>query len=168
VAKSHRDKVDDEIRRRMSNIAAAAGVSRGRIELEVLFLLPPEFVREYSRLFRAALDDPVTSGDGGKDEGRIKAKGTARDEMKTRSMSGAKTGGKRFVAGHWPVRSEKAIDAKRKLDKRLVRSVEDALVEAGLTGAASVRKFTDGTAAARCDQCGRFLRDDWIRCPFHA
>lgn len=165
MAKSHADRIQDEVNRRMSAMAASAGVSRSRIELEVLFLLPPEFVRMYQELFQHALADPVTAGDGGKDEGRVKAAGKPRDSMRARSMAGAKSG-KRFVAGHWPIRSEEAIEAKRKLDRSLVKAADKALRDARIR-AAEVNGETAPASMAKCATCGRFQKIDWLRCPYH-
>jgi hypothetical protein len=167
MPKKTEDLIEDEVRRRLSALASAAGISRGRIELEVLFMLPTEFVRMYRQLFDMALSDPVTPiGDGGKDEGRVKARGTARDPMKARSMSGATGGGKRFVAAVWPIRHEGALEAKRRLDKRLIHSVTKALQDA--REASGVRENGQETDATnQCRVCGQFQSPKWVRCPFH-
>src|SRR5262245_60822938 len=116
MAKTLADKVEDEIRKRVANAAAAAGVDNGRIELETMWLLPSEFVRMYQELYHMALGPAVSSGtDGGKDEGRVKAPGKPRDELRVRSMAGAKPG-KRYVNQVFPIRDEEALEAKRKLD----------------------------------------------------
>jgi hypothetical protein len=163
---SFEDRVEEELRRRMTAVASAAGVDRGRIELEVLFLLPPEFVRLYQALFRRALADPVAPiGDGGKDEGRIKASGKPNDPMKARSMGGA-SGGKRFVRGAWPIRDEAALQAKTLLDRRIlaaIRQTWDTLVPPSL-GAAPAESQT---VPRRCAECNLFQRSEWKRCPFH-
>ena len=167
MPKKTEDVIEDEVRRRITSIASAAGLSRGRVELEVLFLLPTEFVRMYRELFDMALSDPVNPiGDGGKDEGRVKARGTARDPMKARSMSGAAGGGKRFVAGAWPVRSEKALEEKRRLDKKLIRVVDQALSDARASGVRAPGPTTNGNP--QCSSCGRIQSPNWVRCPFHA
>lgn len=169
MPKKTEDVIEDEVRRRLTSIASAAGLSRGRIELEVLFLLPSEFVRMYRELFDFALADPVNPiGDGGKDEGRVKARGTARDPMKARSMSGAAGGGKRFVAGAWPVRSEYALEAKRRLDKRLLASVVKALDEARQGVRGPLARSNGDFSNPQCDSCGRIQSPNWVRCPFHS
>ena len=161
MPKQFEDRVAEEVNRRLSQAASAAGVARGRIELEVLFLLPPEFVRRYRELFDRALADPIKpSSDGGKDEGRIRAAGKPMDPMKARSM-GAASHGKKFVAGVWPIRDEVALSAKRRLDKQLVRVAEEALVSIGAAAGAL------SSSSIRCTNCGLFQKAEWVRCPYH-
>jgi hypothetical protein len=162
MGKTFEDRVSEEVNKRIAQAASAAGVDRGRIEIEVLFLLPPEFVRRYRELFDRALADPVSpSTDGGKDEGRIKASGKPSDPMRARSM-GAAGHSKRFVSGAWPIRSEQALEAKRRLDKRLILAVTQAL---DMIGAADVEKIT--RPHPRCPDCGFFQKPEWLRCPYH-
>lgn len=161
MPKHFEDRVAEEVNRRLSVAAASAGVDRGRIELEVLFLLPPQFVRRYRELFDRALSDPIRpSSDGGKDEGRLKASGRPADPMKARSM-GAAAHGKKFVAGVWPIRDEVALEVKRRLDKQLIRLIEEAI---GTIGAANNGKSAN---INKCPSCGLFQKVDWVRCPFH-
>ena len=161
MPKQFEDRVAEEVNKRLSQAASAAGVDRGRIEIEVLFLLPPEFVRRYRELFDRALADPVKpSSDGGKDEGRLRAPGKPNDPMKARSM-GAAAPGKKFVAGAWPIRDESALEAKRRLDKQLIRLISEALATIGAA------PDIVPTPQRRCAYCGFFQKPDWIRCPYH-
>ena len=163
MPKTFEDRVAEEVNKRLTLAASAAGVDRGRIEIEVLFLLPPEFVRRYRELFDRALADPIKpSTDGGKDEGRLRASGRSNDAMNARSMRAAQPG-KRFVAGAWPVRDEAAIEAKRRLDKKLIRMVVEALELVSMRAG----DLEDVKPPARCNSCGLFQRPEWIRCPFH-
>jgi hypothetical protein len=169
VSKKTEDHIQDEVRRRLAAHHAAAGVPSQQIALEVLFLLPSEFVRAYSELFWKALGDPISpQGDGGKDEGRVKARGISNSPMNTRKMRGAQSGGKRFVARVWPVRSEEAVKAKNNLDKRLIRAVEDA--HKTLRTAQDRSGQVDDEAAGavkQCQSCGVLQNRTWLRCPFH-
>jgi hypothetical protein len=161
VPKNFDDRVAEEVNRRLTSAAASAGIDRGRIEIEVLFLLPPEFVRRYRDLFDRALADPIKpSSDGGKDEGRLKASGRPNDPMKARSM-GAAAHGKKFVAGSWPIRNEAAVEAKRRLDKQLIRMVAEALATIG------AGEGVGATTTYRCSVCGFFQKAEWQRCPYH-
>lgn len=169
MAKNYDDRVEEEVRRRVTNAAAAAGVDRGRIELEIVWMLPPEFVRGYREIFSRALADPISpQSDGGKDEGRVKAAGKPADALKARSMGGAAGGGKRYVRGAWPIRDEVALEMKNRLDRKILaalRQTLDTLVQSNRSlGAAH-----DGaqTVPRRCDDCGQFLKTEWLRCPFH-
>lgn len=169
MAKTHDDRVEEEVRRRLTNAAAAAGVDRGRIELEIVWMLPPEFIRMYRDLFGRALADPISpQSDGGKDEGRIKAAGKPADAMKARSMGGAAGGGKRYVNGAWPIRDERALDLKIRLDRKILAAVReswDTLVQSKTLLGAS--RTGNETVPRRCTECGLFQRNEWLRCPFH-
>jgi hypothetical protein len=164
MPKSFEDRVAEEVNKRLTLAASAAGVDRGRIEIEVLFLLPPEFIRRYRELFDRALADPIRpTGDGGKDEGRVKASGrSSGDPLKARTM-GAAQAGKRFVAGSWPIRDERALELKKKLDRQLITLAGDTLALMSM-GAAGVEK---ANPPRQCDICGLFQKPEWVRCPFH-
>lgn len=164
MAKSHEDRVQDEVRRRMVDMAVSAGVDKGRIELEVLFLLPTNFVRQYTELFYMALEDPTAGHGAGKDEGRLKASGAPRDKIRGTSaaQSHSAKAGKKFVAGRWPVRSEAALSAKQTLDRSLNQAVEKAI-----RAARGQEETVLTQSQGKCSVCGRFQKIDWERCPFH-
>jgi hypothetical protein len=163
VGKTTEDKIQDEVRRRMTDLASSAGVDRGRIAIEVLFLLPTDFVRQYIELFDKALGDPISPAtDGGRDEGRIKARGIPKDALKARSMGGAQAGGKKFVAGRWPIRSELALAAKQRLDRSISRFIEVTMADLARAGAGAPGLVENG-----CLECGRGFAGGWVRCPFH-
>jgi len=165
MPKTFEDRVAEEVNKRLTLAASAAGVDRGRIEIEVLFLLPPEFVRRYRELFDRALSDPVKpTSDGGKDEGRLRAPGGTNgdDPLSARSMRAAQPG-KRYVAGAWPIRDEKALEVKQRLDKKLIRHVVESLELVSMrTG--DLEKVSPPT---QCSICGLFQKPEWVRCPFH-
>lgn len=163
MAKTFDDKVAEEVNKRLTLAASAAGVDRGRVEIEILFLLPPEFVRQYKELFDRALADPIKpTTDGGKDEGRVRASGRTGDGLHVRTM-GAAGGGKRFVAGSWPIRDERAVELKRRLDRQIIGQVRDALALLSI-GAAGVE---EQPPPPQCTTCGLFQKPEWVRCPFH-
>lgn len=120
--------IENEVRRRLSDALASAGVANGRISLEVLFMLPPDFVRAYTKLFDAALREDIVrpggSGPGVRDENIRKAvKGTLRTRKPFRA--GARSeGGKRYKL-HWIVRDEHAFKVKASIDRKLARLVTD-------------------------------------------
>jgi hypothetical protein len=173
VPKSQEDRIEDEVRRRLTSIAAAAGVDQGRIELEVLWMLPTEFVRMYRDLFDRCFVDPIKpQSDGGKDQGRVPAKSGSRSGVE----GGAKSG-KRWINPGWVVKSDEALRIKRNLDRRLVRAVEYSLRElrgtseprADQSRAQSIRAAgsLEPSTTPRCSECGQFLKAEWVRCPFH-
>lgn len=163
------DRVEEEIRRRITRAASAAGVERGRIELEVLYLLPPEFVRVYRQIFDMALSDPISpQSDGGKDEGRVKASGRPSDPMRARSMGAAAGGGKKYVRGAWPVRSEAALEIKVRLDRKILAAVRESW-ETLVTRDTAIGAAEAGakTVPIQCAECARFQKAEWLRCPYH-
>jgi hypothetical protein len=170
MAKTQSDKVEDEVRRRMVEILGSGGVGRGRISLEVLYLLPTQFVSMYRELFDRAFSDPIKpQTDGGKDEGRVK-KPIKGDPVRNISASGAQSGSKKFRTGAWPIRSEEAVEAKRKLDRKLVKATEEALVAARrkpLRAAGYQDELVPTDDLRRCERCGQFQSKNWKRCPFH-
>src|SRR4051812_9240729 len=99
MGRNVQDAIEAQVRLRYSDLLASAGVDASRVALEVLYLLPPEFVRMYIELFDKSLSwSPQSAGGGGKDEGRVKASGKSRKDMgmHTREMPGAKASGKRY------------------------------------------------------------------------
>ena len=171
MSQTHADRVNDEVRRRMAEIAAAAGIDHGRLSIEVLFLLPPQFVRMYQAIFDAALDDPVKPQlAANKDEGRIKAKGKPRDDLRARSMGAAKKG-KRSVSGYWPIKDEEAVKIKDLLDRRIVRAASQATEDLRSSRAArnGVGTYPNHRSVSQpqCPACGKFMKEDWVRCPWH-
>jgi hypothetical protein len=167
MGKSYEDRIEEAVRQRLTNAAAAAGVDRGRIELEIVWMLPPEFIRMYRDLFSRALADPVSpQSDGGKDKGRIRASGKPGDAMKARSMGGA-AGGKRFVKGAWPIRDERALEMKNRLDRKILAALRETLDTLVLSEGMRASSSGSGSVLIRCGDCGRFLKTDWARCPYH-
>lgn len=131
--------VENEVRRRLADSLAAAGVGHGRISLEVLYMMPPDFVRAYTQLFNRALaEDVIQPGGGGqgdsdnRDENVRKAiKGRARlkPNSKTTMFPNGARAGRRFKV-HWIVRDEAAFKVKASVDRklnRLVREIEREL-----------------------------------------
>lgn len=119
MSRSQEDIFEEEVKRRLRIALSNAGVEGPTANTEVLYMLPAEFVRKYRNLFDKALSWSP-QGLETKDEGRIKARG-----------QGAKSTGKRFRAGGgaYGVKSEAAANAKRRLDRKLIRAIRTALEE---------------------------------------
>jgi hypothetical protein len=166
VPKTTEDAIEEEVRRRYANFLSEAGVNGGRVAQEILYMLPVEFVRMYSELFGMALR--VDSGGMSKDEGSVKAKGSvgARDPLNARTIRGAQGNGKRWKNPSTVVKSESALEEKRRLDKRLVYLVSHSIGAARQTEADSTEekrekrangdnRRTDRKKVKRCGICTR-------------
>lgn len=136
--------------------------------MEVLYLLPEEFVREYIELFYKALKEDISgvnqggeknpiarAGDIGKKRRKTTrgkspdGSGEMRDLPVPGSDRGAASGGKRY-RNHWIVRNEIAFEVKRRVDRRLLRIVGVCTREVGnaMRG--------EGTGKVNRDASGRF------------
>lgn len=119
------DAIEREVQRRLAERSGSAGlVSPGRISLEVLFMLPPDFVRAYTSLFDRSLKESVVSA-GAKDEAVTKKLSTtprlsARGKRKIRDGAGARSSSRRYRE-HWVVRDEKSFRFKSTVDRKLKR-----------------------------------------------
>lgn len=158
------DRIEREVRRRVAEALAELGVLPGgigshsvdvrdRISHEILYLLPEEFVREYVRLYNMALehDRGTAMGKMGKDEGRQVRTGARSSSGNGRVAGkmyrqGAQVTGKRYMNLPISVRSEKALNAKQALDRKLVRGVRRAIVDA--------RRDDDDERDERVEKCG--------------
>lgn len=145
------DAIEREVQKRLTARLVAAGVRQGEISLQVLFMLPPEFVREYERLFYASLTEDSTAkpGAGGREGGQPKAvpsklRGTAG------SMHARDGGGKRYRT-YWSIKNEEALKRKGSIDRKLLRLVRD------------MREMREDTTAidpaAQCPHCSGSLKD---------
>jgi hypothetical protein len=179
VPKSLEDKLQDEVRRRLVSIAASAGIDQGRLELEVLWLLPTEFVRMYRELFDLTFADPIKpQSDGGKDQGRVLKTAGHRSGVESGSRAG-----KRWVNPGWMVKSDEALEKKKNLDRKITRALVQTLSE--LRASRKLLESQEPTAeterpiraahymksaraqSRRCELCGYFQKSEWLRCPFH-
>jgi hypothetical protein len=119
------DAIEREVQRRLTERAAAAGLAASRISLEVLFLLPPEFVRAYTTLFDRSLKESVVGG-GTKDQAvtkKISKQPRLSPRSKTRIVPSGNTG--RRYREFWTVRDERAFKYKGQIDRRLRRLSRD-------------------------------------------
>lgn len=150
------DAIEREVQKRLTERLVSGGVDQGRISLEVLYFLPPDFVRAYRRLFDSAMGEDVVgsggmTGDAGqrispgerightkegeavvrKASSRAGGGGAADGGLGTREgfVQGARPGGRKY-RGYWKIRSEKSFKLKGSVDrklKRLARDIENAL-----------------------------------------
>lgn len=128
----------------------SAGVNVNRVSLEVLYMMPADFVRLYIEMFTRALG----SADGG-----TAARGKAAENTGALGKAKRKTAGgqgKKYKE-HWVVQDEKALDLKTRVDKRLRALGRD--IRKGLAGEISEAE------RARCVCCSSYMSADWIYCP---
>lgn len=113
---------EDHIRQRVQKALVRQGVDSSRVEFEVMYWLPDEFMRDYIELFQAALTlgDENHASDGG-DAGAGKAKVSSSRRGKQKSMEAR--GGKKYYRGEFIIKDEIALEVKKRVDRRLNRLI---------------------------------------------
>lgn len=173
-------KVETEVRRRLTEMAAAGGVPHSRASLEVLYLLPDGFLSAWVALFDAALKLPTSSAGAGVRQGELgKANsggGTLPGTHKgLRVSSGVESGDAPHLGGGapkkgpggWHVKDPRALEIKGRMDKRLramareIRRDLAGVEDAGKGGGEGGR----GASILQCSGCGRIAEKDWQWCP---
>lgn len=185
VTRTQEDVIEDEVKRRLAGALAedgSGGVGRGRISLEVLYMLPTEFLRQYTELFDRALKEGV-EGAGGAGTGNIDG-GRVTDEKATSARNraagkragagnrtdgrgGAKGGGKRYKT-HWQIKDERALEVKALVDRRLKALIAEVWRAFGAAEKGGKMVPAEGNGnKVTCGVCGRGQARGWIQCPFH-
>lgn len=163
-------RIEVEVRKRVAQVLSSAGVDSDRVALEVLFLLPPEFVLAYQELYAKALELP----------GAVKA-GDPNSQMVQRTSDDqlplAKRGKK--YHSHWLVKDERALRRKQQIDHQLRQLAGKATKGFGEPRArcngpsrsASSSSNSRGSASSPNDGgiegpggCGRWVKKDWSWC----
>lgn len=140
----------------LADMAQAGGWPEGRLSMEVLYLLPRDFINSYIQLFHTALKEqaPVVSGKGMDSVGAGKAKGAASGLQTGRGKNGtrlqAQGGGKKYKT-QWMINSERALAKKQRIDAQL-REL-------------AIEMSRQGGEAGQCRKCRKFLRAAWKFCP---
>jgi len=155
---------------RFTAMMAAAGVPVHRMALEILYMLPRDFIDTYAELFTLALAG---------DDGGAGARGEAARQTGELGKAARKTAGgqgKKYKK-YWTVKNDAALELKDRIDKRL-RSIARELrmrmdeaevfgrqVEASDRGLGKVQADVAGmTAMGSCSSCGRFCSRGWKFC----
>lgn len=184
VIEENRRAIEREVRTRMAELAASAGLGSTQVALQALYLMPGDFMDAYAALFHRALR---VAGDVGRpsEEGREDADGKAttvqrvsasrtsrmREGATLGGMGPAKSTGKRHRRV-WTVADEKALSRKEAVDKKLRKITREML--AGMTEDLKSQESGGGDAAdrggdavARCKgrKCGKFMDAEWVFCP---
>lgn len=190
-----RKQFDYAVRMRLAEWLSSAGVNENRIAVEVLYLLPPAFVSEYTNLFHAALNlgndghgeqdaeqirvgkvaGHNTPGSGGRGGSRIDS---GRNSEIGSLPGGAGTKGRR--RGIFAVRDDARLAEKDRVDRslrKLARGMATGVeVEGSRCGwrmnseGKSVRgkgrgKKT-GVKGGQEIGCGKYLENGWKYCPW--
>jgi hypothetical protein len=172
-------RIESEVRRRLTEAAASAGVPHARASLEVLYLLPDGFLDAYTALFDAALKLPGSPTGGTIQQGEL-GKANSNDALPgthkgLRVNSGVEGGGDaphlgggagKKGPGGWAVKSLLALEVKTRMDKRLRSMARDMRRE--LAGVEDDGRDDDGRqrrAVLQCSGCGRIAQPDWGWCP---
>lgn len=156
---------DIQLRKRLAELMSSAGLGYNSISLEVLYLLPEEFIGRYIWLWEKALG-PAGSGDNaGRQADRDGGLGVAKTETGKRGVmpTGASSTQKKWKRMGLAIRDEKALELKDRIDRRLrsiARDIRSFEVEGGLG--------TSGKKTAQCTKCGRVGEERWAYCPYDA
>lgn len=144
--------LDEALERRLAEIMSAAGVPHARAALEVLYMLPRDFLTGYMELF----DDALKFGEGHAGERGEEAKSSGGKGIHRGKMPMLGAGGKRYKE-HWTIKSEEALDLKKTIDKRLRAIGRDIRNR-------DRDKDGESDERTRCSRCGRIMARDWNFC----
>lgn len=171
---------DDKLRTRLAEIMSSAGLGYNQIALEILYLLPTEFIQRYIWLWEKALG-PAGGGDArGQQSARESNLGRAEVSSSDRGLKpSVGAGGKRYKK-IFVIRDEKAFALKDRIDKRLramareIRTNLEGLEENERTGTrdGDMGKGRKGKGVGereittQCSRCGKIVSMAWAFCPF--
>lgn len=152
---------DDKIRTRLAEIMSSAGLGYNQIALEILYLLPKDFVEKYIELFEKALGPTggKAPGDTMAREGELGRAHTVTRKKGEMVGAGAGAGGKRYKK-IFVVRDERALELKGRIDRRLRAIARDIRVGIEVQAGEKV-----GETAKQCGKCGRIYVMNYNFCP---
>lgn len=144
-----REHIEQRVRARLAEVMSSAGVDHSRISLEVLYLLPPEFLDAYIELYHRAFKDS-SSSIGNPDA--ISVKKTKGSQIRPAVQ------GKRYK-NYWQIRDEKAFTQKQRVDRKL-----RALIKEIRTGEAGKGAYRARCKGGSTGGCGRYVEEKWSYC----
>lgn len=139
------DHIEHEVRKRLAEALSQQGMGQARISIEVLYMLPPDFIDAYSELYNRALRLDIAVSAGDPDSIPVK-QGRAH-------QIGPAVQGKKYRE-HWQIADEQAFARKRKVDRELRRLV------------GKMRRGDWEKGKARCGGCGRWVELRWAYCAY--
>jgi len=152
----------------------SGGLAASRLGMEILYLLPDDFVEFYAGLFHRALTvgDSAASGNG---RGGIdKAKGTTGTVLGSDTRLQSAGTGKRYRNTPLPIGSEAMLQIKETLDRELLGLVTSgkAAIEAERQRTLGLEHSSNGPVSAtrttrQCPGrgCRGFVKPSWKYCP---
>lgn len=169
-------------RKKLADALSSAGMNARRVAVEVLYLMPEDFIAQYETLFFATYSTGE-EGRGGladRDAEVGKARGKAKRERTIETKLGPEWGS-RDSSGKgsrrssvFPVKSEEMMEQKLWVDRqlrKLGRQIKTG--EKGLAGAAGVGRVrcglrTNSNVSVKDKEgkgCGKWLEKEWRFCP---
>lgn len=153
----------------------SGGLPESRLGLEILYLLPDDFVQFYGALFHRALSVGDSSVMHGRSGGLDKAKGNTGTVTGSDTRLQSSGTGKKFKNTGMTIGSEAMLKLKRDIDNELLRlvTVGKALERqaGGVQGLERSEKSRAGDAKTpqshqcRNGTCRSFLKESWKFCP---
>jgi hypothetical protein len=152
---------DLQLRKRLAEIMSSGGLGYNQISLEILYLLPEEFIGRYIWLWEKALG-PAGSGEAaGRQAARNGGLGLARTRTEKKGVvpTGASPTQKKWKRMGLSVRDEKALELKDRIDRRLRAIARDIR-------AYEVEGMMAKQQTAQCISCRRMGDPNWKFCPY--
>jgi len=157
----------------LKELSASGGLAQNRVSLEVLYLLPTEFIEQYTILFFEALREDAKGTDLEARAGEMTVKVSdvknAKERKRVRREEGrenegavargAQGEGTKRYRNAWVIRNERALELKGVIDRRLRELTEDII--SGLEGKA----LELNSRKCKARGCGRYVKNEWRYCP---
>jgi hypothetical protein len=152
---------DDRLRIRLAEIMSSAGLGYNQISLEILYLIPREFVDQYIALWEKALGAAGSGDKAGQQLHRDAQLGKHKTETAAKGKKiGAGSGGqgKRYKK-FFVIRDEEALELKGRIDRRL-RNMAREMADSGRGKKGGEKVLT------QCKSCGKIMSEGFRFCPF--
>lgn len=166
------DIIEGQVRRRLADALQSRGWAQDQIALEVLYWLPPVFLNWYRDTYMKSLNlvasTQAKSGAGQGttgDEAAVKAKVAGKYKGK-RVGAGVGGAGKRWVEPPRVIKDEKLGEVLGRVN-RLLERIGESQGRLGEQVGRIVKRDIAGRRRRVCDECGKFMKDEFLRCPYH-
>lgn len=151
----------------------SGGLASGRLGLEILYLLPDDFVQFYGSIFHRAFNVGDSSVMHGRSGGVERASGNTGTVLGSENRLQAQGSGKKWKNTPMTIGSEKVMKLKQRMDKELERITHDAKTELQAMGEGGQGLERSGTSMSerethrQCTNgvCRSFLKAGWKFCP---